>query len=285
MTEGEHSRAWSDYWKQWRGGGAVCLPSAPREVNQALQHFWSEVAQRFSSGATLLDVACGSGAVGYLLTHVHPGIRVVGIDFARLPQSQSARVVLHPEVRIEALPFADRSFDGAVSQYGIEYSDVATAAGELGRVLKPDAPVAFLVHHADGPIAAHNRARNCALRALAEPALASAFLAGDRVALAAQLTGLRRDHPAQDVVGEFATGLTQAIGGNVKDRRDLWDDLHGKLSTERTILDALDTAAVRDIDQWSMPFERCFALAPAAIINDGRNEPIAWAVSGRRRDA
>ena len=280
MNDGEHARAWSGYWSQWRGG-SVCLPCAPSDVNAVLQHFWSDVARKFAAGATLLDVACGSGAVGYLLTRVHD-VKVVGVDFAQLPASQSDRVTLQPGVRIESLPFADRSFDGAVSQYGIEYGDVEAAAAELGRVLKPNAPIAFLVHHADGPIAAHNRGRNLALRALAAPSLALVFLSGDRAGLNAELARLRRDHPAQDVVDEFAVGLAQAIERSPDARNDLWEDLHAKLATERTILDALDAAAVGDIEKWSARFARWFALAPANTLVIGHNEPIAWAVTGLR---
>jgi SAM-dependent methyltransferase len=58
---------------------------------------------------------------------------------------------------VEALPFPDGSFDVAVSQYGIEYSDTDRSAREAARVLAPGGRARFVVHAAEGIVASNAR--------------------------------------------------------------------------------------------------------------------------------
>jgi SAM-dependent methyltransferase len=55
-------------------------------------------------------------------------------------------------VALEKLPFPAATFDGASSQFGIEYADTRAALQELGRVLKPGGRALMLIHHADSVI-------------------------------------------------------------------------------------------------------------------------------------
>jgi SAM-dependent methyltransferase len=55
-------------------------------------------------------------------------------------------------VAAEALPFEDSSFDSVVSQYGIEYSDLARTIPEIARVTRPASRLCFIIHARDGAV-------------------------------------------------------------------------------------------------------------------------------------
>ena len=183
---------------------------------------------------------------------------------------------------MESMPFADASFDGGVSQFGIEYADVSGAAAELARVLKPRAPVAFVVHHSASPIPAHNRRRRSALELVTGADVGSAFIAGDRAGLAQILGRLRASYRDQDVIAEFSAGLNQAVAQGPRERSALWTDLSAKVADERAILGALEAAAVTDIAAWLTPFARWFRFEPPRVVADHRGVPFAWGVRGSR---
>jgi ubiquinone/menaquinone biosynthesis C-methylase UbiE len=50
------------------------------------------------------------------------------------------------------LPFEDNSHDAAISQYGVEYSNLTASIAELSRVLKPTSKMHFIVHSFDSDI-------------------------------------------------------------------------------------------------------------------------------------
>lgn len=149
---------WSDYWRSGRtdvmtvqtAGGPVAFDTEP---------VWANWFQTFDTGALLLDLATGNGQVaGYAsAAAVASGktFAVTGVDYAdvepagaRLP----ADCRLLGGVALEKLPFPTASFDGASSQFGIEYADTRAALLELGRVLKPGGRALMLIHHAESVI-------------------------------------------------------------------------------------------------------------------------------------
>jgi demethylmenaquinone methyltransferase/2-methoxy-6-polyprenyl-1,4-benzoquinol methylase len=97
---------------------------------------------------TVLDVACGTGAVALELVRRF-GCRVVGVDQSRemlavAEQRLGDRVELH-EARAESLPFEDASFDGLTFTYLLRYVDDPRATlRELARVVKPGGRIAML---------------------------------------------------------------------------------------------------------------------------------------------
>jgi demethylmenaquinone methyltransferase / 2-methoxy-6-polyprenyl-1,4-benzoquinol methylase len=104
-------------------------------------------------GDTVLDVACGTGAVALELARRH-GCRVVGIDQSpeMLAEAQrrveaaglGGRVELR-EGRAEDLPFDDEAFDGLTFTYLLRYvDDPAAAMRELARVVRPGGKIAML---------------------------------------------------------------------------------------------------------------------------------------------
>lgn len=102
---------------------------------------------------SVLDVACGTGAVALELVRAH-GCRVVGIDQSpemlaagrkRVDSAgQSDRVELR-EGRAEELPFPDASFDALTFTYLLRYvDDPGATLRELARVVRPGGVVAGL---------------------------------------------------------------------------------------------------------------------------------------------
>ena len=110
----------------------------------------SFLASRIDAGPkdTVLDVACGTGAVTLELVRRY-GCHVVGVD--QSPEMlAAARAQVGPEVelqeaRAEELPFADGTFDGLTFTYLLRYvDDPAATMRELARVVRPGAPIAML---------------------------------------------------------------------------------------------------------------------------------------------
>ncbi len=101
------------------------------------------------AGQRVLDVGCGTGVVA--LTAARTGATVTGADLtpALLEVARANAAVAHVnaeflEADVEALPFADQSFDVVLSQFGHMFGprpDVTLA--QMLRVLKPGGVIAF----------------------------------------------------------------------------------------------------------------------------------------------
>ena len=97
---------------------------------------------------TVLDVACGTGAVALELVR-QKGCSVVGADqspemLAEARERVGERVRL-VEAAAEELPFEDSSFDGLTAAYLLRYlDDLPSGLRELARVLRPGATASLL---------------------------------------------------------------------------------------------------------------------------------------------
>ena len=101
-------------------------------------------------GDRVLDVACGTGALTReAARRVGDDRRVAGVD--RAPGMLAVAARHRPAIRwclgdAVSLPFADRTFDAVVSQFGLMYfSDRLRAIGEMRRVLVPGGRLAVAV--------------------------------------------------------------------------------------------------------------------------------------------
>lgn len=277
--QGDGAKAWTAFWES--GHGAMCLPSS-RGAHERLGRIWQSTASNLPPKAKVLDLACGSGVVGYLLRQRRPDVSVVGVDYARIGPSRMAGVELVSGVALEQLPFEDGSFDGAVSQFGIEYADPRGAVRELSRVMRPAASITLVMHHADSPVVMHNRRRNAALGELIGPAVESAFLEGNRAALGRLFASLRTTFAGQDVIAEFEQGLGSGMVRATHDRVEFWRDLTAMVSREREILSALASAAVANCQPWLDQLAEGFEMESATAIREANDLPLAWLLRGRR---
>lgn len=152
---------WAGYWSQ--GSVSACLPNAERSFAPILDMVWKSYGRTLPRGAAVLDLATGNGAVLRALAGTQVGLRLTGVDSAPTLAPAPSEIVLKAGVPMERLPFADGTFDAVTSQFGFEYGDAAAIAGEAARVLRPGGGFRLVIHHAAGPIVAHNAGRRAAL--------------------------------------------------------------------------------------------------------------------------
>lgn len=101
------------------------------------------------AGEQVLDVACGTGVVA--VTAALRGAQVKGLDLspALLEDARRNAAVVEAGIEftegdVEALPYADASFDVVLSQFGHMFAPrPAVAVAEMLRVLKPGGRIAF----------------------------------------------------------------------------------------------------------------------------------------------
>ena len=112
--------------------------------------YWRKVAiDRLAPKANerIIDIATGTGDVLVEIASRNHSVRILGIDFSRrildlgrtkLMKKGYDRAVSFQIGSGECLPFADKSFDGAVCAFGIRnFSDVKLGLMEFYRILKP----------------------------------------------------------------------------------------------------------------------------------------------------
>lgn len=279
MTSVDAAKSWTAFWEF--GHGAMCLPGS-RSAHERLGQIWQSAARDLPPQARVLDLACGSGVVCYLLRQQRPDVSVVGVDYARIGPSRMPGVELLAGVSLEQLPFDGGCFDGAVSQFGIEYADRPCAVREVSRVLRSGSPITLVMHHAGSPVVQHNQRRVLALLELTGQAVERAFLEADRPAFEREFALLRSSFADQDVVQEFERGLSSALTQPAADRSALWRDVTSKVDLERRILAALASAAVTDCQPWLDELSGNFAMKPAETVAETDGLPLAWLLWGKR---
>jgi SAM-dependent methyltransferase len=232
----------------------------------------------------IIDVGCGAGAVGRELLSWRPDLSITGIDIAAILPSLEPRIQLLPVTQMESLPFADRTFGAAVSQFGYEYGRTAEAAREIARVLVPGAPLSFLVHHSESPIVADSRLLLRALDQLVGASLREAFLSGQAALLQPRLAALCRDSPGQRIVELAARGLCVRINDPEAERAAVWNAVVNTLAPEQFMLRSLTTSCVApdELTHWLEPLTEGFAIHSASILRMGVGKPLAWKIEGRR---
>lgn len=148
--------AWTRFWGQ--GPLHSLGTSFAGNYADAIGTFWQAEFAACGPRDSILDIGCGNGPLAKILIDLFPeeGPEWTGIDLsnprptwiAQLAESAAKRVQFRGGVLAEELTFEASSFDLVVSQFGIEYSDLARSQPEVMRVLKPSGRLALVVHHA-----------------------------------------------------------------------------------------------------------------------------------------
>lgn len=158
----ERAEAWTNYWRT--GNRHSCLVTKQEGAVDVPVHDegWREFFGTLQESAHILDVGTGNGAVALLAYEVgqaeNRNFKIHGVDAAEIvpevtEDAEEDYLQFHSVVPMEKLPFADNTFDCAVSQYALEYSDIGVSLSEIARVLKPDGKARFIMHSVDsGPV-------------------------------------------------------------------------------------------------------------------------------------
>ena len=148
---------WSEFWQQ---GHPTTFGEYFKEGYQGPIKNWFE--QQFAvnqTSETLLELACGNGALIPMCLDLGLSLKYQGVDLAavaipqavqeRLNQTDRLEAALIGETSIEALPFQDCSFSMACSVFGIEYSNIEMTIPEMSRVLDDGGVYLGVLHHID----------------------------------------------------------------------------------------------------------------------------------------
>jgi SAM-dependent methyltransferase len=277
------AEAWSLFWAA-QGPGSRCLAGSP-ELYKPLDQHWQELADGLPQGARVLDLGCGTGVVGRALLKKSPGIRMRGVDLARIPNSGDERLELLSNISMESLPFEEASFDAVVSQFGYEYGDPSRTAASISRVLVPAGRLSLVVHHPEGPLVAGMRRHRRAIEGLCGVRIQAAFFAGDPSALAERIATLKRECANDSIIDDAGRGLHQQIRNPEPGRLQVWKAVVDALAPELFMLDSLELCCVddRSIDRLLEPLKGHFELAATKTLRTWRGEPIALVIEGTRR--
>jgi len=163
------SGIWNQYWHYDRI--ASCFDGAgAHNYDDCVAAGWRAFFHALPEGTRIIDLCTGNGAAALIAAEVGrtegKGFEIVAVDQADIDppayvtrhQEDFAAIRFLPATGVEALPFPDSSFGAAVSQYGIEYSDLSRSLPEAIRVLAPDGCLRLVVHAEEGVVAAEARA-------------------------------------------------------------------------------------------------------------------------------
>ena len=159
---------WSQYWHYDRI--ASCFDGAgAANYDDGIAAGWREFFAGLPQGTRIIDLCTGNGAAALIAAEAGrtqgKGFEIVAVDqadidppaFVTRHAEDMAKIRFVPATNVEALPFADARFDAVFSQYGVEYSDLRRSLPEAVRVLAPDGALRFIVHAAEGAVAADAR--------------------------------------------------------------------------------------------------------------------------------
>lgn len=156
---------WDRYWHYDRI--ASCFDgAAAANYDECVAAGWRGFFGGLPEGARILDLCTGNGAAAIIAAAAKKRFEIHAVDQANIDPpayvtrhaEDFAAIRFIPATAVEALPFPDGRFDAAISQYGIEYSDLARSLPEAVRVIAPGGRLRLVVHAADGDVAAGARA-------------------------------------------------------------------------------------------------------------------------------
>jgi SAM-dependent methyltransferase len=156
-----HDKAWNDFWAQNRNSGQSggCLPEKWQGIDAVQKESWRKFAAELPRKARVLDVATGDGRVMAWLLAKRRDLKLTGVDMASVLPEPPRGTKMQAGVLMEDMPFPNKRFAAATSQFGFEYGSVAETAAELARIVEPGGRIGLMTHRQDGPILEHNLKR------------------------------------------------------------------------------------------------------------------------------
>jgi hypothetical protein len=182
------NKAWSSYWKI--SGVSGCTQSVGGVLNQRLSEFWAGNIKECNQESIILDLACGDGFIGKVLQSTQMGIDYLGLDYAKITESNATlgtntllgNVDLENPADLKQLStFPKVSY--LVSQFGIEYCDIKTVLNNVRHLLSDKARFQFLMHHSESILAVTSCSENKVLAILLTELFAENKLLNTLIAL------------------------------------------------------------------------------------------------------
>lgn len=278
-------RLWSAFWQEF------CPENEPHERchipgdgQQAVDRHWAKFANGLPREARVVDLGCGAGITGKLLLSHRCDLWITGVDFADVPALSVPRLTIHPEVRMEELPFPDGCFDAAISLFGIEYGNIDRTARELGRALKPGARFNFLTHHCESEIASEGRLRRTALQDLLSERVKAAFLDGSISGIGQELERLGKRFPGEPSIALFSTYIRNNVTNIRSEREVIWQGMLDGLGPEIALLLCMERSAksAAEMGAWLPPLLSIMRGVSITVLRRSSGQPIAWQVAGVR---
>jgi ubiquinone/menaquinone biosynthesis C-methylase UbiE len=161
--------AWDAYWDQPRL--AACLRDEQGNYSGVIAARWAVFFSDLKKQSNILDIATGNGAVALMALECSDrlglGFSIHGIDSANIDPAASIpelrlqleRIDFLGNVKSEALPYDDNSFDAVSGQYALEYSRLDRSLSEISRVIRPGGELMFITHTDDSGVCATTRAQ------------------------------------------------------------------------------------------------------------------------------
>ncbi len=114
-------------------------------ITFGLHRYWKRFVARqtgLRDGERCLDLCCGTGDIAQAVLRQHPGVEVIGLDFAKemldLAKQRTSQGITYLRGDAMALPFPEGHFDAVTVGYGLRnVPDLQGALAEILRVLKP----------------------------------------------------------------------------------------------------------------------------------------------------
>ena len=147
-----NSEKWTQLWNETSWINSF----GETNYDSDIVEFWHKQLEGITG--KVIDLGCGNGAISWIanekLNQDEPSATVTGIDFSDIQPFKKLNLLAsdYPMLNflgstpIEKLPFDDATIDLAISQYGLEYSNLNLAIPEISRVLKSTAKVCFILH-------------------------------------------------------------------------------------------------------------------------------------------
>jgi len=149
MADNEY---WSQYWSQGHQTSfGACFPAGYEGI---IRSHWQNIFSHIVDNSTVLDLCTGNASLIRLAKegmNNFSSSHFTGVDYARVNIKDGfeklSNVKLFFDTNIENLPLTSGSFDLIVSNFGIEYSNLATSIVEVSRLLKSSGRVEFICHY------------------------------------------------------------------------------------------------------------------------------------------
>lgn len=162
MTGPTAAPEWDRFWRYDRLSSFETGPGSPNYGGE-IADGWRAWFRALPDGARIVDLATGNGAIAVLAVETARDLcksySVTGVDAADIAPASHVttstalgKIAFLGQTPVEELPFADGSMDSVVSQFGIEYSDMAQSLPEAVRVLGPGGRLRLAMHAAEGAI-------------------------------------------------------------------------------------------------------------------------------------